>query len=56
MDERGSRVEALARMAALWAGRDPDHHLRFVLGETLVFDGAMWRYPEFMDQIGRAHV
>jgi hypothetical protein len=40
--------EALARMAARLAGRDPDQHVRIKLGDQLIFDDVAWRYPDFL--------
>ena len=41
-------IEVLARMAARLAGRDPGEHVRLKLGDVVVFDDVMWRYPDFL--------
>jgi hypothetical protein len=53
--DRSMDIEALARMAARWAGRDPDEHVRIVLGDVVVFDDVMWRYPDFLERAAAAH-
>lgn len=46
--DRMAYIEVLARMAARVAGRDPDEHVCLRLGEFVVFDDLMWRYPDFL--------
>lgn len=48
MSERSDDIEALARMAARLAGRDPDEHLTMQLGDIVPFDGPIWSYPDFL--------
>jgi hypothetical protein len=48
MCERSEDIEALARIAARLAGRDPDEHLTLKLADLVPFDGAMWSYPDFL--------
>ena len=53
MGQRSEDIEALARMAARLAGRDPDEAVRLELAGLLVFDDLAWRYPDF---IARAEI
>ena len=55
MRGRSEDIEALARMAARFAGRDPDDHLTLKLADTVPFDGPMWRYPDFMARAEAAY-
>ena len=48
MTDRPKHIETLARIAAQLAGRHPDEHLRIQLADVIVFDGKMWRYPDFL--------
>jgi hypothetical protein len=48
MNQRSENIEALAKMAARLAGRDPDEHVRLAFGEVTAFDGPVWRYPDFL--------
>jgi hypothetical protein len=48
-------IETLARMAARLAGRNPDEHVRLEWDEVLAFEGAMWRYPDFLSRAERAY-
>jgi hypothetical protein len=41
-------------MAARIAGRDPDEHIRVQLGDVVVFDDVMWRYPDFLQRAAAA--
>ncbi|HEY5720939.1 MAG TPA: hypothetical protein VIT45_01325 [Allosphingosinicella sp.] len=41
-------IEALARMAAKLAGRDPDSRITVKLGDLLAFDDVAWRYSDFV--------
>jgi hypothetical protein len=43
-----ANLEVLARIAARAAGRDPDERVQVVLGDTVAFDDAVWRYDDFM--------
>jgi hypothetical protein len=47
-DEISADLEALARMAARLAGRDPDEQVEVRLGTVVAFSGAVWRYPDFV--------
>ena len=40
-------IEALARMAARLAGRDPDEHVQVKLGDVTPFEGPAWCHPDF---------
>ena len=53
--QRMSDIEALARMAARIAGRDPDRHLTFTLAGETVFDDLTWRYPDFLRRAEAAY-
>lgn len=58
MNDQTSRladIEVLARMAARFAGRNPDEHVCLKLGEFIAFDGAMWRYPDFLARAEAAY-
>jgi hypothetical protein len=46
--ERSADIEALARMAARLAGRNPDDYVKMSLASTVPFDDVLWRYPDFM--------
>lgn len=48
MSEQSEDLEALARMAARLAGRDPDEHVTMALGGVIAFKGPLWRYPDFL--------
>ena len=52
LDETGrlAAIECLARMAAEFAGRDPDAKVKIELAEKVVFDDEMWRYPAFIQR------
>ncbi len=52
---RTEHIEALARIAAELAGRDPDEHLRLKLGDVVAFDDVMWRYPDFLARAEAAY-
>ena len=43
-------LEALARMAARLAGRNPDEHVTMKLADEIVFNDPLWRYPDFTDR------
>ncbi len=47
-DQRLADIEALARMAARLAGRDPDERVSVTLGDMVAFNDAVWRYPDFL--------
>ena len=53
--ERQAQIEALARIAARLAGRDPDEYLKLVLGEVTAFDDYIWRYPDFLNRAEAAY-
>jgi hypothetical protein len=48
-------VETLARMAARLAGRDPDEQAILKIGGVPVFEGEMWRYPDFSGRAKEAY-
>ena len=48
-------IEALARMAAELAGRNPDEYVRLQLADVVAFDGVMWRYPDFLARAEAAY-
>src|SRR4051794_17744429 len=48
-------IEALARMAARLAGRDPDEHVQVKLGDVIAFNGPVWRYPDFLARAASAY-
>jgi hypothetical protein len=50
-----AELEALARMAARAAGRDPDERVRICLGAAIPFDDVMWRYPDFIARAEAAY-
>jgi hypothetical protein len=52
---KGEHIEALARMAAQLAGRDPDEHVRLKLANVVAFDDVMWRYPDFLTRAEAAY-
>jgi glutamate/tyrosine decarboxylase-like PLP-dependent enzyme len=49
-------IEALARMAARLAGRDPDQHVKMAWGGMVAFDDVMWRYPDFLARAEKAYL
>ncbi len=55
MAGKSADIETLARMAARLAGRDPDEHLKLVLGEVTAFDDYIWRYPDFLNRAEAAY-
>lgn len=48
-------IEALARIAARLAGRDPDERLTIRLADVTAFNGAIWRYPDFVKRAEAAY-
>ena len=54
-DARLVDIEALAKMAARLAGRDPDEHVRLELADVIAFDDVMWRYPDFLARAEAAY-
>ena len=54
-EQKRADLEALARMAARLAGRDPDEHVRMTLGHVVAFDDVMWRYPDFLSRAEAAY-
>jgi hypothetical protein len=48
-------IEQLARMAARLAGRDPDKLVRIEFAGDVAFEGAMWRYPDFLARANAAY-
>jgi PAS domain S-box-containing protein len=48
-------IEALARLAARLAGRDPDDHATITLGDVTAFDDLIWRYPDFLARAEAAY-
>jgi hypothetical protein len=55
MSERSDDIETLARMAARVAGRDPDEHGTLKLGGMVIFQGPLWRYPDFLTRAETAY-
>jgi hypothetical protein len=53
--QRRADIEALAKLAARLAGRDPDEHLKMTLGEIVAFDDLIWRYPDFVKRAEAAY-
>jgi hypothetical protein len=53
--QRLADIENLARMAARMAGRDPDEHVNIRLGGVSVFEGVVWRYPDFLGRAKEAY-
>lgn len=54
-DQRRADIETLARMAARYAGRDPDERLRIQLAGIVVFDDLIWRYSDFVQRAEAAY-
>jgi hypothetical protein len=52
---RQADIETLARIAARFAGRDPDEHLRIELGGGVVFYDQAWRYHDFLTRAEAAY-
>jgi hypothetical protein len=48
-------IEALARMAARLAGRNPDEKVSLKFGKAVAFDGPLWRYPDFLERAEQAY-
>ena len=46
--EKFADLEALARIAARLAGRNPDEHIEVRIGDVVCFSDLAWRYPDFM--------
>ena len=55
MSSNTDDIEALARMAARLAGRDPDEHVTITLGRSTSFDGPVWSYPDFLERARAAY-
>jgi hypothetical protein len=55
MSERSNDIETLARMAARVAGRDPGEHGTLKLGGMVIFQGPLWRYPDFLTRAETAY-
>jgi hypothetical protein len=53
--QRLADIETLARMAARLSGRDPDQHVRLELADVDVFEGALWRYHDFLARAEAAY-
>jgi hypothetical protein len=53
--QRSADIEALARIAARLAGRNPEQHVRLKWDEFIGFEGPMWRYPDFISRAERAY-
>ena len=49
-------IEILARMAARLAGRNPDEHVNIRLAGVSVFEGVVWRYPDFLGRAKEAYL
>ena len=47
-DQKFADIQALARMAARLAGRDPDERIQVKLGDVTAFNDVVWRYPDFL--------
>jgi hypothetical protein len=48
-------IEILARMAARHAGRDPDERVEMTLAGEAIFNGLIWRYPDFLTRAEAAY-
>jgi hypothetical protein len=48
-------IEALAKMAARLAGRDPEQHVKVELAGASGFEGPVWCYPDFLTRAKRAY-
>ena len=48
-------VKALAMMAARLAGRDPEQQIAVRIAGRLVFEGLVWRYPDFLQRAEKAY-
>ena len=46
--DRHADIEALAKMAARLAGRNPDERVKIELADIVPFDDVLWRYPDFL--------
>jgi hypothetical protein len=53
--QRLTDIETLARMAARLAGRDPDEQVNIRLAGVSVFEGVVWRYPDFLGRAKEAY-
>jgi len=54
-ESKADIVETLARLAAQFAGHDPDKHLRIQIGNVVVHDDVTWRYPDFLNRAESAY-
>jgi hypothetical protein len=54
-EQRAMHIEALARMAAQLAGRNPDRQATIRFGDFVAFDDVMWRYPDFLARAEAAY-
>lgn len=55
MPARSKDIEALARMAARLAGRDPDEQVTLAFPEMTAFEGPLWQYPDFIARAETAY-
>jgi hypothetical protein len=53
--QRLADIEMLARMAARLAARDPDERATLKIGQVTVYEGEMWRYPDFLGRAKEAY-
>ena len=54
-EQTSADVEMLARMAARFAGRDPEEHVEIRISDSVVFSGPAWRYPDFLGRAEAAY-
>ena len=53
--QQSADIEALAKMAARLAGRDPEEYVKMTLGDITAFDDYIWRYPDFLKRAEAAY-
>ena len=53
--DRHADIEALAKMAARLAGRNPDERVKIELANVVPFDDVLWRYPDFLSRAEAAY-
>ena len=53
--QKSRDIEMLARMAARFAGRDPDQQVQLKWGDLVVFDDVVWRHPDFLKRAETAY-
>jgi hypothetical protein len=54
-NQKFADIQALARIAARLAGRDPDERIQAKLGDVTAFNDVIWLYPDFLARAASAY-